>query len=56
MKKKVFYSLLAVLFLVLAAAVGIYKPSPVLIAFSLVVLCLFAMLGFGWISARKKES
>jgi hypothetical protein len=55
MIKKAVPWILAVFFLLIAAAVIRYEPSPVYIAFSLIALCFFTMLGFGWISANKKD-
>lgn len=55
MIKKAVHSILVVFFLLIAVAVIRYEPSPVYIAFSLIALCFFTMLGFGWISAKKKN-
>jgi hypothetical protein len=55
MKKKLTNILGTSCFLILAVAVSRCDMSPVCVSVSLFVLCLFAMLGFGWIGIKNKN-
>ena len=55
MKKKALFSICAVFFLLFAVVMIRHQPSPVIIAFSLIALCFAIMVGFGWISVKKKN-
>jgi len=55
MKRNLRYSVGVVCFLALATVVSRCDMSPVCVASSLFALCFLAMLGFGWISTKKKN-